>query len=146
MDTRDYVFQQQLGSGLLSTPNGWKEIPDWQAYAATLPTIEDELSALPRPRNMSRAIYVIHMPPAGLGLDMCHDGRCVGSRALTSFIEREQPLFTLHGHIHESPQISGKWRDTISRTTCIQHGQNPRFTYVIIDVGTGKFERVAAKW
>jgi len=138
---RDYVFQQQYGSGLVSTPSGWKGIPDWQAYAATLPTIEDELNFLPHPRNVDKAIYVIHMPPAGLGLDMCHDGRCVGSRALTAFIEKERPLFSLHGHVHESPQVSGRWHNTIGRTTCIQPGQGPTFTYVTLDLDTGTFER-----
>jgi len=144
MDTRDYVFQQQYGSGLLSTPSGWKEIPDWPAYAATLPTFEDELQSLPRPRNTGKAIYVIHVPPAGLGLDMCRDGRCVGSQALTAFIENARPLYSLHGHIHESPQVSGKWHACIGRTTCIQPGQGPAFTYVILDSATGTFHRHTA--
>lgn len=51
MDTRDYVFQQQFGSGLRSTPIGWKEIPDWQAYAATLPTIENEPQSIAAPQG-----------------------------------------------------------------------------------------------
>ena len=38
MDTADYVFQEQFGTGLLSTPNGWQEIADWISYAKTLPT------------------------------------------------------------------------------------------------------------
>jgi len=29
MDTDDYSFQEQFGTGLLSTPNGWQEIDDW---------------------------------------------------------------------------------------------------------------------
>jgi hypothetical protein len=136
-DTETYIFQQQYGGGLLSTPAGWKAIPNWPTYAASLPTLEDELKALPRPRNMSNAIYVIHMPPHGIGLDECWSGMRVGSVALARFLEENQPLFSLHGHIHESPQVSGKWRNSVGRTTCIQPGQGPEFTYVIIDTDTG---------
>ena len=70
MDTTDYVFQKQLGTGLLSTQQGFKEVKDWSAYARSLPTLNDELTKLVRPKNMSNAIYVIHMPPARLGLDI----------------------------------------------------------------------------
>lgn len=39
------------------------------------------------------------------------------------------------GHIHESPEISGKWYAKIGTTYCIQPGQcqSDRLTYVLID-------------
>jgi Icc-related predicted phosphoesterase len=40
----------------------------------------------------------------------------VGSIAVQRFIESQQPLLTLHGHIHESSTLSGSWRDLIGRT------------------------------
>jgi Icc-related predicted phosphoesterase len=40
----------------------------------------------------------------------------VGSLAIRKFIESRQPLITLHGHIHESPTLTGSWRDRIGRT------------------------------
>jgi hypothetical protein len=73
-DTDDYTFQRQLGTGLLSTQHGFKEIEDWPAYDKALPTISDESAKLLRPENMRKTIYVIHMPPAGLGLDKCYSG------------------------------------------------------------------------
>ncbi len=63
MDTDDYMFQEQFGKGLLSTPNGWQEIDDWFIYAKTLPTIEEELNQLVCPKDMAKSVYVIHMPP-----------------------------------------------------------------------------------
>ncbi len=142
MDTKDYIFQQQLGTGLLATPTGWEELPDWQSYAATLPTLEDEIKNLPRPNNMQESIYIIHMPPYGIGLDECRAGKhIVGSRALTKFFADNQPRYSLHGHIHESPQISGKWQSDIGNTTCIQPGQGPKFTYVTIDTQSGTLHR-----
>ncbi|MBI4677557.1 MAG: phosphoesterase [Elusimicrobia bacterium] len=69
-DLADYVFQMQLGPGLLSTEKGFEELSDWPAYAATLPTIEQELAALPKPKNATKTVYVIHMPPVRMGLDV----------------------------------------------------------------------------
>jgi Icc-related predicted phosphoesterase len=40
----------------------------------------------------------------------------VGSIAIQRFIKKRQPLITLHGHIHESSRITGKWMDRIGRT------------------------------
>ena len=119
MDTRDYVFQQQYGPGLLSAPSGWKTLADWRAYAASLPTIQDELEALPRPREMDKAIHVIHVPPYGIGLDECWSGERVGSVALSGFLAKNQPLFSLHGHIHDTRDKMPQNIDTASRVSYI---------------------------
>jgi Icc-related predicted phosphoesterase len=65
-----------------------------------------------------RTVAIIHVPPIGSGLDTCPDldknlkiitqgGQVVmksaGSPAVKAFIEKVQPMLTLHGHIHESP-------------------------------------------
>jgi Icc-related predicted phosphoesterase len=39
-----------------------------------------------------------------------------GSIAIRRFIEKRQPLITLHGHIHESTRITGSWRERLGRT------------------------------
>ncbi|RCK76753.1 MAG: hypothetical protein ANABAC_3178 [Anaerolineae bacterium] len=83
-------------------------------------------------QNPERAICVLHVPPYQSGLDTCPEldkdlkivtqgGQVVmksaGSIAVRKFIEKVQPLLTLHGHIHESP---GHAR--IGRTLCINAG------------------------
>lgn len=141
MDTEDYVFQEQFGTGLLSTPTGWEEMEDWFSYARTLPTMEDELNRLVRPEHMAQSVYVLHMPPYGLGLDECWDDRRVGSRAVYNFLLAHQPKFSLHGHIHESPEVSGRWYAQLGNTICIQPGQLEPFTYVTIDLDTMTFDR-----
>ncbi len=142
MDARDFTFPPQFGGGILSLPGGWKEIPDWPAYARTLPTIEEELALLPKPRDPANAVYVIHGPPSGLGLDVCRGGAAVGSAATLKFIESRQPLLTLHGHIHESPEESGAWMARVGRTVCIQPGQSSvGLTVVVGDLETMEFER-----
>lgn len=130
MDTKAYDFQMQFGAGLLSTSDGFEELADWFAKAKTLPTIEDELNRLPKPNSMSQSIYVIHMPPYRLGLDTCANGSEVGSKAIYKFLKRNQPLLSLHGHIHESPETSGRWHAKLGNTLCIQPGQLTPFTFL----------------
>ena len=142
MDTADYRFGPQFGSGLLSKPDGFEKLADWPSHAETLPTIEEELDRLPSPRDPATAIYVIHMPPANLGLDVCGTGETVGSEAVYRFIERVQPLLTLHGHIHESPDVSRVWRAQLGRTWCIQPGQMKPLSYVLIELPEMQIERI----
>jgi Icc-related predicted phosphoesterase len=151
MDDKDYVFGRQFGLGCLSSPTssgeasfgGWKDIPNWPEYARGLPTIEDELADLPVPENPDKAVYVIHMPPSGLGLDICATGECVGSKSVRRFLEKAQPAFSLHGHIHESPdQPGGRWQSPLGRTTCVQPGQMSKTHYVVIDLDAGTADRI----
>ena len=146
MDTDDYIFQAQFGKGLLSRPNGWQEIDDWFAYAKMLPTIEEELNRLVRPKDMAKSVYVIHMPPYRLRLDKCYHGAEVGSKAIYNFLKKYQPNLSLHGHIHESPEVSGRWHAKLGKTICIQPGQLNEFTYVTIDLSTMKFDRIKEQY
>ena len=144
-DTEDFNFPKQFGKPVLSTLDGWKKIDDWYSLADSLPTIEEELNQLIKPKSMKNAVYIIHTPPSYLGLDVCNDGREVGSKAVYKFIEENQPLISLHGHIHESPDISGQWYSKLGRTICIQPGQSSKsqdtLLYVIIDLRTMEIER-----
>ena len=77
--------------------------------------------------------------PKGLGWanDYVTLGTHVGSKAVRWFIEKEQPPLTLHGHIHESPKMSGSWKDKIGNTICINVGSSypeDKLNCVIIDL------------
>lgn len=143
MDAQDYAFQQQWGSALLSTAEGWKEIDNWQTYAQSLPTIADEINALAQPEAMDRSVYVLHMPPSQLGLDVCMNGQEVGSSAIYEFIRTNQPMLTLHGHIHESPDISGAWKAELGNSQCVQPGQleEDELTFVIAELDSMEIRR-----
>ena len=140
MDHDDYKFQMQYGTALLSVEAGWTEISDWIEYVKKLPTIKYELEQLPKPGN-EQAVYIMHMPPSKLGLDVCQDGRGVGSDSVYDFIVNRQPLFSLHGHIHESPDVSGKWKNNAGRAIVIQPGQTGTLSFVVIDTATMSVER-----
>ncbi|MEJ2050916.1 MAG: hypothetical protein P8Y60_13960 [Calditrichota bacterium] len=51
-------------------------------------------------------------------IDHCPLDTHIGSIAIKQFIESRQPLITLHGHVHESARITGRWQDKIGRTYC----------------------------
>ena len=93
-------------------------------YLKERETIEEDLDRLPKPLDPKRTIYVMHSPPFGTRLDLIQGGKSAGSRSIRTFIERNQPLLTLHGHIHESAELSGKYVDRIGETISINPGQS----------------------
>ena len=115
----------------------------------TLPTIEDEIRNLVKPFNMDNTIYIFHNPPANLDLDVTHAGLRVGSKAEYAFLKKNQPKLSLHGHIHESPYVSGKWFSQLGNTICIQPGQSGQddnsLIYALIDLETMNMERKMVK-
>ncbi len=74
--------------------------------------------------GMKKTIMAFHAPPFASNLDVLHSGEHVGSIAIRKFIENNQPLLTLHGHIHESPKMSGAIKDRIGKTLCINPGSS----------------------
>jgi len=96
-------------------------------------SIETDLRQLLGRSNPASTILVSHTPPYGACLDLIDGNEHVGSRALRKLIEETQPLATLHGHIHETVDISGKFIDRIGKTVCIGSGNSelPNSPYVI---------------
>lgn len=87
-------------------------------------TIREDLNELRKLSNPKKTIYVFHAPPFNTKLDIITTGQHVGSKAIRNFIEKEKPPLTLHGHIHESPQMSGSWHDKIGKTVCVNVGSS----------------------
>lgn len=119
-----------LGGGLRSAYGLLR--PVTLADLQALPTIMDELAILAVQSEPAQTIYVMHSPPAATALDRLADGRLVGSRAVRAFIEQHQPPLTLHGHVHESPAVSGSYVDCIGRTLCVNPGQTPERLHAVV--------------
>lgn len=69
-------------------------------------------------------IFVCHGPPYASHLDrLPHIEEPLGSRAIRAFIERSGPLCALHGHFHESPDVTGRFHAQIGGTICVNPGQ-----------------------
>lgn len=91
--------------------------------ARRTPTIAAALEELVGHGGAGQTLFVLHSPPRGTRCDMIGAMTHVGSRAIRAFIERHQPPLVLSGHIHESPRVSGSYRDAIGRTMAINPGQ-----------------------
>jgi Icc-related predicted phosphoesterase len=112
----DYIAcpQQYCGEGVTLDERGdYVPLANLVEYLSAKPSIGDELNRLKeqlRAGEMERSIWMVHQPPTGLGMDICGDGRQVGSPTVLKFIENNQPPLGCSGHIHESPyQPGGKW-------------------------------------
>ena len=99
------------------------------------PTIAEALAELAELSPPADTVYLLHSPPRDTACDVISTRQHVGSRAIRAFIEAEQPRLVLSGHIHESPRVSGEWRDQLGGTTVVNPGQfgSPRLSGVWFD-------------
>jgi len=104
-------------------------------------SIQEDLCEL---RAEAHSVFVAHVPPFGTRLDLLRDKQPVGSRSIRSWIRRHRPVLSLHGHIHESPQVSGQYWDRIGNTLCINPGQmEDALSAVIIEMENHTLLRVS---
>ena len=112
--------------------SGWSNPTPWDTHReepeeALLKRIE---AVIAQARNPSNAVFNLHPPPYGSGLDEAPEltkdlrpayaGRSlvsVGSKSVLAVIDKYQPLLGLHGHIHE-----GKGTRKYKKTLCINPG------------------------
>lgn len=109
---------------------------DWRTEILKRPTFKDKFNELiPKIKDIKKSIWLIHCPPFGCGLDMCESKLVVGSKSVTKFILENQPLLTVHGHIHESPEHTEKWHLQMIDTWVVQGGQvGGNLHYVMIEL------------
>lgn len=105
-------------------------------------TIEADLAQLSG-RIQRPFIFVSHCPPFDTPLDMPAGGVHVGSISIRRFIEkwsrRKLLIASLHGHVHESPDISGAISTRINGTLSINPGQAHDLRYILMELsGAGE--------
>ncbi len=131
-----------LDGGCLSPEEGTRTVPA-SPSDVRYGTIAADLAALAADRDQSRAIWLFHGPPHRTALDRLGRPRLaeglvqdphVGSIAIRRFLESRGPRVSLHGHIHESPRVTGLWRDRLGRTTCLSAAHDgPELALVTFD-------------
>jgi Icc-related predicted phosphoesterase len=124
-DWERYDVSRFTDAGCVSPEQGQRTVPV-DPDEIRFGTIAADLLQLTKDRDLEDAVCLFHSPPYRTDLDRAAlDGRTVdhapldvhvGSIAIQRFIEDRQPLLTLHGHIHESPRLTGTWRQRIGRT------------------------------
>lgn len=84
-------------------------------------------------------MFVCHAPPAESRLDRYYGNLAWGSKAVRATLEKHRPLLSLHGHIHESPEVTGEITDTIGGTTCVNPGQGrSELLYAMVELDAAK--------
>jgi Icc-related predicted phosphoesterase len=124
-DWEKYDVSRYVPPGATSPEEGWRT-QEVAPNVAKYGTIKEDLDRLAGHDCLDRAIFILHSPPHETPFDRVgRDGQVVdgvpldlhvGSIAIRRFIEERQPLVTLHGHVHESVRLTGRWKDTIGRT------------------------------
>lgn len=134
-DWERYDVSRFVGVGAVSPEKGTRTV-EISKYEEKHTTIEDDLTELSKNSPPEKTIYLFHTPPYETDLDRADlDGKKVdhapmdvhvGSIAVKRFIEQKEPLITLHGHVHETVEMTGNWREKIGSTlsfTGVHSGQ-----------------------
>jgi Icc-related predicted phosphoesterase len=143
-DWERYDVSRYVDPGCVSPEEGVRSVPVSEREK-TFSTISEDLERLTAGHDLAMAIFLFHTPPYGTKLDgSSGGGRMIdhvpvdihlGSIAVRRFIEKRQPLLTLHGHIHDAARISGSWRDRIGRTLCLSAAHDgPELALVRFDL------------
>lgn len=124
-DWEKYDVSRFVDPGAVSPEEGRRSVPI-PPHEVRHATIAADLETLARNAPPARTIFLFHAPPYDCALDRAAlDGRLVdhvpvdvhvGSIAIQRFIAAHQPLLTLHGHVHESPRLTGRWSERFGRT------------------------------
>lgn len=124
-DWERYDVSRFVDPGCTSPEDGYRTVPVSE-QESRFATIKEDLEKLAARDNLHDSIWLFHTPPYKTKLDRAAlDGKMVdhapldvhvGSVAVRRFIEEHQPLLTLHGHVHESTQLTGAWRDRLGRS------------------------------
>lgn len=127
-DWERYDVSRYVDPGCISPEEGKRTVPVPEKEIKNS-TIEKDLDALVSEEDLTKSVFLFHAPPDNTNLDRAGiDGRMidhvpldvhVGSVAVRRFIEKYQPLVTMHGHIHESARITGIWHEMIGITHCL---------------------------
>jgi len=142
-DWERYDVSRFTDPGCVPPEEGQRTLPV-TTREVRLRTIKEDLDNLVADQPLDRSIILFHSPPhqtsldladlAGKSVDFTPLDPHVGSIAIRRFIEERQPLLTLHGHIHESPRLTGRWQDRIGETHlyCAAH-DGPQLAVVRFD-------------
>jgi uncharacterized protein len=141
-DWEKYDVSRYVDPGCTPPDEGIRSVPaDYNPRTGTIVRDLDELAGRIEP---GRTIVLFHSPPYDTTLDRAGlDGEMidhvpldvhVGSIAIRRFIESYQPLLTLHGHVHESTRLTGRWLERLGDTSCFGAAHDgPELALIVFD-------------
>jgi len=131
-DWEKYDISRYADPGCTHPTEGYRSVKP--AKNIEYETIQKDLESLTENTNLSKAIFLFHSPPHKTNLDRAAlDGKLidyvpldlhVGSIAIKRFIDELQPYLTMHGHVHESTQLTGHWMQRFQKTISFNAAHN----------------------
>jgi Icc-related predicted phosphoesterase len=124
-DFEKYDVSQYVDPGCVAPEDGMFST-DVNRALLKRDTIKRDLEKMEGAFDPEKTIMLFHSPPYQSSLDRAAlDGKFfehvpldvhIGSIAIKEFIIKNQPKISLHGHVHESARITGKWKEPIGKT------------------------------
>jgi len=128
-DWEKYDVSRFVDVGAISPEEGMRTV-DVEFDRMRYSTIAADLKNLSKNAPVDKTIFLFHSPPYDSNLDRAAlDGETydhapldvhIGSIAIQKFIEKSQPLLTLHGHVHESYSLTKIWKEKNGKTYSFQ--------------------------
>ena len=112
-DWEKYDTSAEIDPESTSPEIGFKSVTDDNT---SLNTIAEDIESLTNGDSLERAIFIMHSPPFNSSLDKIPGGKSIGSKAIANFINSKQPYITMHGHAHETVDLTGTWHVQFKRT------------------------------
>lgn len=141
-DWERYDIDNSIPAGSIGFENGTFSVPPEKELFEQ--TIEGDLDKLCSNEDQTFGVWLFHTPPHQSEFDLIKNANGndlhVGSKAVADFINKKQPYITLHGHIHESFSLSGKFYETNGRTHCYSS------SHIGSELAVIRFELHAPKW
>ncbi len=126
-DWEKYDVSRYVDPGCISPEEGMRTVEVDQSKIR-FESIKKDMDMIAEGIDFANTIFLFHSPPYNTSLDRANlDNKIidhvpvdvhVGSIAIRRFIEKYRPLITLHGHVHESTRLTGKWIEKIGNTYC----------------------------
>ena len=121
---REYAANVVL-VGLGGSPHG--------AFSTPFELSEQEASELldgaMNSHHGEKLILVSHCPPRDTKIDCTSSGEHIGSMAVRKFVERNQPILVISGHVHEA-----QGTDTVGSTVVVNTGPAKNGNFAIINI------------
>ena len=96
-----------------------------------------EQAVLSRTHGDGHLVVVSHQPAYGTAVDGLRGGRYCGSTAIRQFIEAQEPVLAISGHIHEAAGV-----DRLGKTTLVNPGPFRSGHYAVV---TSEHDRLAVQ-
>ncbi|MFP4608290.1 MAG: metallophosphoesterase [Candidatus Aenigmatarchaeota archaeon] len=124
-DWERYDVSRHVDVGAVSPEEGMRTA-EMNEYDKKYQTIKKDLKEMVNISPPEKTIYLFHSPPYNTNLDRADlDDEMidhapldvhVGSIAIKRFIEEKKPFITLHGHVHETVEMTGEWSERFHST------------------------------